>query len=303
MSPFLFDSGIYPHIEVSGALARASDPHRSLGIHQREDVPKLKVSSKSCFGIRQTQPIHKGALYSVQTTYNGTEYSEEGRFIPQGMNGTSVENFSCVIYNISFMNCTWNVGRNAPEDTQYFLYLLYSKEEDELQCSRYINDALGRHIACSFQDVKIVKELVYFRVNGSSNKSEIQFHDEYIRLYKIEKLTPPLNITVNCSEDPSECTATWESPKISHLEGNTDRCLKYQINIQNKETNASPKESSDGLHEVKERYFKIQNVNVKKTHTLQIRASGDHCLVSYNWGEWSAPIEFEGMDGSTTNKL
>lgn len=44
-----------------------------------------------------------------------------------GMNGTAVENFVCVIFNVSFMNCTWHVGRTATEDTQYFLYWRPSK--------------------------------------------------------------------------------------------------------------------------------------------------------------------------------
>uniref|UniRef100_A0A8C0JF93 Type I cytokine receptor cytokine-binding domain-containing protein n=1 Tax=Chelonoidis abingdonii TaxID=106734 RepID=A0A8C0JF93_CHEAB len=153
------------------------------------------------------------------------------------MNGTSVENFSCVIYNISFMNCTWEVGRNAPEDTRYFLFWQYSKEEDEQECPHYIGDATGRHIACSFQDVKNIKNTVYFLVNGSSNESEIQFYDEYINLYEIEKLTPPLNITVSCSEDRAECRVRWKWPQISHLEGNGDGCFEYQIDIRNKKTN------------------------------------------------------------------
>lgn len=39
-----------------------------------------------------------------------------------GINGSVIENFSCVIYDLSLMNCTWQAGRNAPGDTQYFLY-------------------------------------------------------------------------------------------------------------------------------------------------------------------------------------
>lgn len=39
-----------------------------------------------------------------------------------GMNETAISNFTCVIFNVSFMNCTWHVGRTATEDTQYFLY-------------------------------------------------------------------------------------------------------------------------------------------------------------------------------------
>ncbi|XP_034613583.1 granulocyte-macrophage colony-stimulating factor receptor subunit alpha-like isoform X2 [Trachemys scripta elegans] len=239
------------------------------------------VFNKTCmFSINRAFPIHKGALFQVEAMYNHTSYSAEARFIPQGMNGTSVENFSCVIYNISFMNCTWKAGRNAPEDTQYFLFFQYSKEEDEQECPHYIRDALGRPIACSFQNVTDIKKEVYFLVNGSSNESEIQFYDEYITLYEIEILTPPLNITVNCSEDRAECIVRWKRPQPSHMKGNVDHCFEYQIDIRNKKTI------------VTETSCTFQNYNVKKKYTLQIRAKGDICLVSQNWGEWSEPIEF-----------
>uniref|UniRef100_A0A7M4EI19 Type I cytokine receptor cytokine-binding domain-containing protein n=1 Tax=Crocodylus porosus TaxID=8502 RepID=A0A7M4EI19_CROPO len=148
-------------------------------------------------------------------------------FFP-GMNGTSVENFSCTVYNRSFMNCTWNAGRNAPKDTQYFLYQQFSKSEDEIECQQYIKDAHGRHTGCIFQQVDR-RNQVYFLVNGSSTESEIQFYDEYIKLYKTEILPPPLHITVKCVEDPPHCTVQWEEP-FEH-----NRCFEYEIDIQSKE--------------------------------------------------------------------
>nr|XP_042701576.1 granulocyte-macrophage colony-stimulating factor receptor subunit alpha-like isoform X3 [Chrysemys picta bellii] len=243
------------------------------------------VYNKTCtFSRDSALPIHKGALFQIQAMYNNISYSAEARFIPQGKIGTSVENFSCVIYNISFMNCAWKAGRNAPEDTQYFLFFQYSKEEDEQECPHYIRDALGRPIACSFQNVTDIKKEVYFLVNGSSNELEIQFYDEYITLYEIEILTPPLNITVNCSEDRAECIVRWKRPQPSHMEGNVDHCFEYQIDIRNKNAN------------VRGTSYTFQNYNVKKKYTLQIRAKGDACLVSQNWGEWSEPIEFGNPD-------
>ncbi|XP_074848407.1 granulocyte-macrophage colony-stimulating factor receptor subunit alpha-like isoform X2 [Carettochelys insculpta] len=241
-----------------------------------------KVSDQTCiFEIHQGKPIHKGALFGVKGVYNHTLYTEEIRFTPQGMNGTSVENFSCVIYNISFMNCTWNVGRDAPEDTQYFLFLQYTREEDALPCPHYMRDALGRHIACSFQNVTIVSKNVYFLVNGSSKESEIQFYDKYIKLHEIEELPPPLNITVNCSEDRTQCIVQWERPQLSHLKGHKNDCFNYQIEIQNKKT------------DVRAPYYIFESYHRGKKYTLQIRAKGNACLISEEWGEWSEPIEFD----------
>lgn len=31
-----------------------------------------------------------------------------------------IQNLSCIIYNISFFNCTWHIKAEAPEDIQIF---------------------------------------------------------------------------------------------------------------------------------------------------------------------------------------
>ncbi|NXS50899.1 CSF2R factor, partial [Balaeniceps rex] len=100
-----------------------------------------------------------------------------------GMNGSAIENFSCVIYNVSLMNCTWQAGRDAPGDTQYFLYWQNSRDDSEMECELYIKDENGRNTGCRFKNVRIEDELAYFLVNGSSKDSLIQFYDEYIQLY------------------------------------------------------------------------------------------------------------------------
>ncbi|NXU65987.1 CSF2R factor, partial [Horornis vulcanius] len=91
-----------------------------------------------------------------------------------GMNGTAIENFVCVIFNVSFMNCTWHVGRTATENTQYFLYWRPSQEEDVTECQNYIKDNYGRNTGCRFQNVTIENRYAYFLVNGSRSGQNIQ---------------------------------------------------------------------------------------------------------------------------------
>ncbi|NXO56365.1 CSF2R factor, partial [Aramus guarauna] len=164
-----------------------------------------------------------------------------------GMNGTAVENFVCVIFNVSFMNCTWHVGRTASEDTQYFLYWKTSKREDFSGCQNYIKDNFGRHIGCRFQNVTIKLKTAYFLVNGSRSGQNIQSYEKKIFLYEIEKLllincisnyiiveklTPPLNVTVNCTEASHSCEIWWQPPRTSHVRKHA--CFKYEIVIENK---------------------------------------------------------------------
>ncbi|NXI73434.1 CSF2R factor, partial [Anseranas semipalmata] len=146
-----------------------------------------------------------------------------------GMNGSAIENFSCVIYDISLMNCTWQAGRDAPGDTQYFLYWMNSRDDDETECELYIKDENGRHTGCRFQNVTIKDKTTYFLVNGTSKDSQIRFYDTYIELYRIEKLMPPSNVAVNCDKIQNDCIIQWQQPQISH--SNKDKCFKYEVEI------------------------------------------------------------------------
>ncbi|XP_062430785.1 granulocyte-macrophage colony-stimulating factor receptor subunit alpha-like [Rhea pennata] len=206
------------------------------------------------------------------------------------MPGTAIKNFSCVIYNISLMNCTWHVGRDAPRDTQYFLYWQNSREEEEeeRECELYVEDENGRHTGCQFQKVTITGTKAYFVVNGSSKDSLIQFYDEYIELYTIEKLMPPLNVTANCDGIQKGCIIQWQRPQISH--SNKDKCFKYEVYIKHK-ANPEEKTKDTFITENKNNYI-FQNFNTKKRYLVKIRAAGGGCLVSKAWGEWSAPLEF-----------
>ncbi|NXS59222.1 CSF2R factor, partial [Brachypteracias leptosomus] len=148
------------------------------------------------------------------------------------MNGTAIENFVCVIFNISFMNCTWHVGRTASGDTQYFLYWKTSEKEDYTACQNYIKDNRGKHTGCRFQNVTIENKRAYFLVNGSRSGKNIQLYKTTIILYRIEKLTPPLNVTVNCTEASHGCAIRWQPPRTSHVKRHD--CFKYEIVIENK---------------------------------------------------------------------
>ncbi|NXE25681.1 CSF2R factor, partial [Ardeotis kori] len=90
------------------------------------------------------------------------------------MNVTAIENFVCVIFNVSFMNCTWHVGRTASGDTQYFLYWSISGEKDFTECQDYIKDNCGRHIGCRFENVTIYEKRACFLVNESRSGQNMQ---------------------------------------------------------------------------------------------------------------------------------
>ncbi|NXJ48713.1 CSF2R factor, partial [Spizaetus tyrannus] len=187
------------------------------------------------------------------------------------------------------MNCTWQPGRDAPGDTQYFLYWRNPIYGDVMECELYIKDENGRNTGCMFQNVRIEPEKAYFLVNGSSKDALIQLYDEYIQLYKIEKLMPPSNITVNCDEIKNYCIIQWQQPQISH--SNKDNCFKYEINIKDKVRGISLPTSTINTYEWANSHT-FQRSNTRKKYLLKMRAAGSACFVSSAWGEWSAPVEF-----------
>ncbi|XP_072705659.1 granulocyte-macrophage colony-stimulating factor receptor subunit alpha-like isoform X1 [Ciconia boyciana] len=274
-------------MELSWESSKNFSTYKCTIIHRDMESVQTEVNSPLCrFPVEQYIPLHEGVFFIIEVP--NTNISKNCTFIPGGMNGSAIENFSCVIYNVSLMNCTWQAGKDAPGDTQYFLYWQNSRYDDERECELYIKDENGRNTGCRFQNVKIETDEAYFLVNGSSKDSWIQFYDEYIQLYKIEILTPPLNVTVNCNRDPEACIITWQPPLTSHVKNG--HCFQYEISIQNKD---EPKgEKKDQPVRVRNYRYEFQNYNKKKKYILRIRARGKGCLVSSIWGEWSGPIEF-----------
>ncbi|KAM6438900.1 granulocyte-macrophage colony-stimulating factor receptor subunit alpha-like [Rhynochetos jubatus] len=219
------------------------------------------------------------------------------------MNGTAIENFVCVIFNVSFMNCTWHVGRTASGDTQYFLYWKTSKKEDYTGCQNYIKDYYDRHTGCRFQNVTIQNKRAFFLVNVSRSGQNIQSYQKIIFLYKIEKLTPPLNVTVNCTEGSHGCEIQWQPPRTSHVKRSD--CFKYEIVIENKvDPQKNIKKPSKTERNITRNSFIFESFSAQKRYSVKIRATDNGCLVSSSWGEWSTPIEFgEEQFASTSSYL
>ncbi|KAM9203166.1 granulocyte-macrophage colony-stimulating factor receptor subunit alpha-like isoform 2-T2 [Mergus octosetaceus] len=237
-------------------------------------------------------PLHNGANFSVTAVNINSTYSSICTCIPRGIKGSAIENFSCVIYDVSLMNCTWQAGRNAPGDTQYFLYWKNSRDDYETECELYIKDENGRHMGCRFQNVMIKYKTAYFMVNGSSNVSQIRFYDKYIELYTIEKLMPPSNVTVNCDKKQNDCIIQWQRPQISHSD--KDRCFKYEVKITYKGNSAE--EVIHTFTKEIERSHILQSYSMGKKYLVKIRAAGHNCYVNNAWGEWSAAVEFGNED-------
>uniref|UniRef100_A0A9L0KDY7 Interleukin 5 receptor subunit alpha n=1 Tax=Equus asinus TaxID=9793 RepID=A0A9L0KDY7_EQUAS len=164
---------------------------------QEEDYETRSTESK------RVTILHKGFSASVQTilwtdpSLPASSWVSADLEAPAGSPGTSVVNLTCTTntaannytdlrpYQVS-LHCTWLVGKEAPEDTQYFLYYRYGSQTEE--CQEYSKDTLKRNIACWFPRTFINskgRDSLAVYVNGSSKHAVIKPFDQLFALHAI----------------------------------------------------------------------------------------------------------------------
>ncbi|XP_053436127.1 granulocyte-macrophage colony-stimulating factor receptor subunit alpha-like [Nycticebus coucang] len=190
------------------------------------------------FCIFPNSVLHRGANLTVSVTSDGSVFKESLAIENSGEEGTGAMNFSCLIYNVHFMNCTWAPGPAAPADTQYQLYSWESTHDDEKECSHYITDSMRTHVGCHYDQLGEAKitDNYFFLVNGTSNHTMIPFLDftPFVG-FKMEKYNPPANITI--SYNGSNHVIQWDNPEIRFDLGS--QIFYYELDMQRK--GGSPK--------------------------------------------------------------
>ncbi|XP_053313325.1 interleukin-5 receptor subunit alpha-like isoform X2 [Spea bombifrons] len=231
--------------------------------------------------------LHKGVEVEIRTMKNGRDVKNNWTtktIFPEGGPYTSDENISCVVFNISFMNCSWDVGRQAAENTTYLLYLI--QEGEKLTCPAYEKDLLGRHNKClfSFLDINFDKSVHMIVLEESKNRP-VRFLDEFITPADYEILTPPRNFTLNNSLN--RLVFTWLQPET--LDPYAEDCFNYELNIWSK--------NNEATHKVKTTMYTIPIINVREQLIAKVRAKWvTPCFENTFWGEWSEPIFYRSPD-------
>uniref|UniRef100_A0A8C9JBD0 Granulocyte-macrophage colony-stimulating factor receptor subunit alpha-like n=1 Tax=Panthera tigris altaica TaxID=74533 RepID=A0A8C9JBD0_PANTA len=140
---------------------------------------EIRKKNKDCHCNFSHDSLHGGITFVVKVNSTQGPIPEKLVYANPGGEGTAAQNFSCFIYNVNFMNCTWAKGRAAPDDVQYFLYILDFKE-----CPHYVTDS-GTHVGCHLHDLSGLTFRNYFLVNGTSRETAVQFFDTILSLKNI----------------------------------------------------------------------------------------------------------------------
>nr|XP_017504001.2 granulocyte-macrophage colony-stimulating factor receptor subunit alpha isoform X2 [Manis javanica] len=252
--------------------------------HKEKGPITIMLTDKECRCKFPDSSLHGGVTLMVTANISQRLISEKLVYPNPGEEGTAAQNFSCSIYNAYFMNCTWAKGQAAPDDVQYFLYIRDSRRKIERECPHYVED-LKIHVGCHLKDLSGLTFHNYFLVNGTSQRTRIQFFDSILSLKAIERYSPPHNVTVHCNG--SHCLIRWEKPRT--LQSLTGWEFQYQLDIQRQSTT---QHSGNQLIEVSgdaENKYNFPSPQPRGKHAVRVRTSDSRIQ---QWSAWSRPVEF-----------
>ncbi|XP_027622510.1 granulocyte-macrophage colony-stimulating factor receptor subunit alpha isoform X1 [Tupaia chinensis] len=257
---------------------------RCLMVPDRNGPIEKTPRKNECSCTFQARPLHGGATFQVQIETSHRWFQERLLYENPGAEGTGAENFSCVIYEADFMNCTWEKGPAAPADIQYFLYIRDTKGRKERECPHYMR-ASGTHVGCHLDDLSAIPFWNYFLVNGSSRGPAIRFFDSVLSMKDMERHSPPANVTVHCNA--SDCLVGWRQPRTKQRLSPWD--FQYQLDIQRQNVepyirNPLIDVAGDGRNQ-----YCFPSPEPRAKHTVRVRAADARAL---QWSAWSQPVEF-----------
>ncbi|KAM3934301.1 interleukin-5 receptor subunit alpha-like [Leptodactylus fuscus] len=201
-----------------------------------------------------------------------------------------INNVSCVLFNITNLNCSWNFATDTPEDLDYsFALRLNSKW---LSCRHYFKRH-KKNTGCYMQDV-----FSDYNDDTPLKRIKIGFFSDFHSVTKIfspeavEILTPPRNIQV-LLEDRNVIIKWFPPPSIV-----------FDVLQDGMTSTYDPEEEGNFVYEIRvienksKKIFRQPNYIEKeeqiftdlakdKKYCLQIRARHNH---SKFWGEWSEPV-------------
>ncbi|XP_012662615.1 granulocyte-macrophage colony-stimulating factor receptor subunit alpha [Otolemur garnettii] len=261
---------------------------KCLLVAKEEERVVKKPRKEECWCRFADLSLHQGALLEVQVVTSERSMQEKLLYTNPGAKGTAAQNFSCVIYDVDFMNCTWAKGPAAPRDVQYFLYIRDSKREREKECPGYIQDS-GTHIGCHLKNLSGLSFYNYFLLNGTSQTAAIQFFDSILSTKKIERYNPPANITICCNA--SHCLVRWEEPRTRQNLSHRD--FRYQLDIQRKNISPGSRNSLIDVSGDLENKYSFPSAEPRAKHIVKVRAANSR---DPQWSAWSQPVEFGSED-------
>ncbi|XP_038674952.1 interleukin-5 receptor subunit alpha-like isoform X2 [Scyliorhinus canicula] len=182
---------------------------------------------------------------------------------------SSIANLSCLFFDDTKMNCTWDIDGKAQADAQYILsYMVNGKHQSK------INKYGCSNTACHVQKF----ELFLFgkiKICVQLSQSPAEPHCIVIVPITYYKVSPPIQVKIN------ESKVEWKPPGGIH----PFEDFFYQIEITDR---------SDGVKKIKDvesTKWSIENWN--KRYSVRVRAKINNYLPDAIWSDWSQAVNIE----------
>ncbi|XP_014455819.2 interleukin-5 receptor subunit alpha isoform X1 [Alligator mississippiensis] len=187
-----------------------------------------------------------------------------------------IQNLSCVIYNISNLNCTWDIKTEAPEDVQYFLSYRHNKRDYE--CQLHYKNINKKNTGCHFKEVYFIPpSKIKLNISVKDLRNNLGTHTYYKAFIpqRIEKLNPPNNVSI--ALENGSIRISWKHPP--NIGSSKRSCFIYQVKIKDlKPTETREEEYVYPVH------------NPMKAYSVQVRAKKKICITNKLWSDWSEPV-------------
>ncbi|KAM8977109.1 interleukin-5 receptor subunit alpha-like [Pelodytes ibericus] len=196
-----------------------------------------------------------------------------------------IYNTSCYIYNVTSLNCTWDIKKEAPEDAQYSFSL--REGAHWLPCKYYLTNQENRNMGCHLKHVfaNVTKNKMRLRIVIKLSRHGMDFFKNF-RIANIQILNPPLNISLLYENRKRKIQ--WIQPPT--LEDLSSFCFGYQIQLFEVKKNELFR-----FFNTSDTEYILSDLDQNKKYSVQIRGQNEHCAKSKFWGQWSEPV-FIGKD-------
>ncbi|XP_069706068.1 interleukin-5 receptor subunit alpha-like [Phaenicophaeus curvirostris] len=187
-----------------------------------------------------------------------------------------IQNLSCIIYNLSFFNCTWYIKSEVPEDIQIFFS--YRHVGKYFECQQYIKSTRKENIGCHMKEIFFQPSR---KINLNITVRDLRNNSRGLSYYKsftpqtIEKLNPPINVSF--SLENGSVKIRWKPPPT--IGSASSKCFLYQVKITD----------SKIVDVTAEKYEYPLPKPVKKC-AAQVRVKKEVCIRNKIWSEWSEPV-------------
>ncbi|XP_041115984.1 interleukin-5 receptor subunit alpha-like isoform X2 [Polyodon spathula] len=192
---------------------------------------------------------------------------------------TSAKDLQCLFYNVTYLNCSFHM--ELLEETQYFLF--FSRKDHTEECPNYTQDKQKSKTVChfpnlNFPDYKNFPEFTIY-VNGTSNKTTIQPLSKEFYRFEIEKLNPPLHVSIT-----DDLRLKWEQPPFSFKIAQS--CFIYELCID--DLHLKIKNQIENINSP----YSLSSLDLSRRYELQLRVKGDgSCGLNESlWSDWTKAI-------------